>query len=73
MTNTISANVTSTVPINFDDKKVKYKMDCYILNMFSLVTMLLFIIANIYHYYTKHRSKQNNTGTLTIQKWLTMF
>ena len=30
LTNTISGNVTSTVSINPDDKKVRYKMDCYI-------------------------------------------
>ena len=31
MTNTISTNVPSTVPINSDDKKVRSKIDCYIL------------------------------------------
>ena len=34
VTNTISTNVTSTLSINFDDKKVRYKMNCYILHTF---------------------------------------
>ena len=28
VTNTITTNVTGTVSINYDDKKVRYKMDC---------------------------------------------
>ena len=32
MTNTILTNVTNTVSINSNDKKVEYKMDCYILH-----------------------------------------
>ena len=42
--NTISTNVTSTVSIYFGDKKVKYKMNCYILHIFLFVTILVFII-----------------------------
>ena len=38
VTNTISKNVTSPVSINFNDKKVRYKMDCYIFHTFLLVT-----------------------------------
>ena len=45
VTNTISTNVTSTMSISSDDKKVRYKMDCYILHTFLLVTILLFMIA----------------------------
>ena len=37
VTNNVPANVTSTVPINPYNKKVKYKMDCYILNTFLSV------------------------------------
>ena len=39
---TISTNVTSAVSINSDDKKVRCKMDCYILLTFLLETILLF-------------------------------
>ena len=37
VTNNISTNVTSTVPITSDDEKVKYKMNCYILHKVVLV------------------------------------
>ena len=56
--NTISTNIASTVSINFDDKKVRYKMDCYILHTVLLVIILLFIITIISHQYAKHISKQ---------------
>ena len=58
VTNSISINVTSTVPINSDDKKVKYKMNRYILHTVILVIILLFIIAIIRYDYAKHRSKK---------------
>ena len=59
MTNTVSAiamsiastNVTTTVSINFHNKKVRYKIDCYILNTFLLGTILIFIIAIILCHY----------------------
>ena len=53
VTNTISTNVTSTLSINFDDKKVRYKMNCYILHTFFLVIILLFIIDIICYHYTE--------------------
>ena len=50
LTNTTSTNVMSTVPINSNDKKVRFKMDCYILQNFLLVIISLFIITIIcYH------------------------
>ena len=66
VTNTIAEIVMSTVPINFDDKKVRYKMDCYILHTFLLVIILLFIIAIICYYFTKNGSKRKRIGTPTI-------
>ena len=45
--NTISTNDTSTVSIYFGDKKVRYKMDCYILHIFLFVTMLVFMIISL--------------------------
>ena len=66
VTNTLSTNVTSIASQNSDDKKVRCKMDCYILHTFLLVNILLFIIAIICCHYTKHRSKQKNIDTLTI-------
>ena len=47
MINTISTNVTSTASTNFDDKKVRYKIDCYIL------TTILIIC---YHYAKQKRN-----------------
>ena len=61
----VSTNVTSTASINFHNKKLRYKMDCYILHTILLVTILLFINAIISYHYTKHRSKQNRIGTPT--------
>ena len=49
MTNTLLTNFTSTVSINSDDEKVRYKINC-IFHTFSLVIILIFIIAIIcYH------------------------
>ena len=45
----------STVLIISNDKKVRYKMDCYILQTFLLVGVLPFTIC--YHY-AEHRWKQ---------------
>ena len=51
VTNTASLNVMITVSINSYDKKVRYKIDFYILHKFLLVTVVLFIIVIIcYHY-----------------------
>ena len=58
MTNAMPINVTSTVSINSDDKKMRYKIDCYSLNMLLLVIIVLCIIAIICYHYKKHRSKQ---------------
>ena len=35
---TVSTDVTGTVPINSDVEIVRYKVDCYILNILLLVT-----------------------------------
>ena len=60
VTSIISANVTITMLKNSDDKKVRYKIDCYILHTVLLVIMLLFIITTICYHYAKHRSKLKN-------------
>ena len=41
--NSVSANVTSALSINNDDKNVRYEMDCYILHTFLLVTIFIFM------------------------------
>ena len=64
VTNAIPTSVTSTVSINYDDKKVRYKMDCYILCTVLLMIILLFIIAITCDHYTKHRSKLKNVNVL---------
>ena len=38
----------SIVPISYDDKKAKYKMDCYILHTFKIISD---IITIHYRYY----------------------
>ena len=49
MTNTIATNVST----NSDGKKVRYKMDCYILHTVLLVITLSMIITIIYYHYAK--------------------
>ena len=44
MTNTIPTNVTSIMSTNSYDKKIRYKMDSYILYTILLVIILLFTI-----------------------------
>ena len=57
----ISTNVVNTtstnVSTNSDGKKVRNRMDCYILQRVLLMIILLFIIAIICYHYGKHRSK----------------
>ena len=62
MINTIAVNVS----INYDDKKVRYKIDCYILHPVLLMNLLLLIIALMCYHYVKHRSKQKDNDALTI-------
>ena len=48
--NTMLINVTKTVSLNHDDKKLRYNVAHYILNMFLLAVLSLLIIAiNYYH------------------------
>ena len=56
LTNARATNSTSTVSINCHSKDVRYKIDSYILHTDLLViTLLLFVIVNIYYHYVKHR------------------
>ena len=64
--NTISANATSTVPLNSDNKKVRYAINCYVLYTFLLVTILLFIITIICFVTQSIDQKQKNIITLAI-------
>ena len=54
ITNTIATNVS----INCHSKKVRYKIDRYILFIVSSVIILLLIIAIICYHYGKDRSEQ---------------
>ena len=56
----VLASVRSTVSRNFNNKKVRYKMDCDILHIVLLVIILLFIIAIICFNYAKHKSELKN-------------
>ena len=62
MRNAILANVISTVSINSDRKKVRYKLNFYMLHPFLLAIILLFITGCCH--YTKCRSKQIRIGAL---------
>ena len=57
-------NITST---NFDDQKIRYKMDFCRLHTVLLGLVLLFLIAAIFCHYTKHSAKC--IGKLTIYNW----
>ena len=59
---TVPTSIKSTASTNFHNKKVRYKMDCYILNTVLLVIILLLTIAIIYYYY----AKQKRIDPLTI-------
>ena len=54
ITNTIATNMS----INSDDKKVRYKINCYILHTVLLAIILLLIITIVCYHYAKHTSKQ---------------
>ena len=45
----IANTIATDVPINSDDKKVRYKIDCYILNTVLLMILLLSIITHYYY------------------------
>ena len=62
MTNTIATNVTK----NFQSKRVRYELDCYILHTVLLAIMLLFIITIICYHYAKDRSKEKGIDVLII-------
>ena len=59
-TNTIARNVS----INSDGKKVRYKIDVYILQTVLLAIILLLIITIICYHYAKHWSKQETIDAL---------
>ena len=56
ITNTIATNKS----INSDDKKVRYKIDWYILHIVLLMIIFLLITIMICYQYSKHRSKLKN-------------
>ena len=62
MANTIATNAS----IKFHNKKLRYKIDCYILQTVFLVIILLSIITIICYHYTTRKSKQKGINALTI-------
>ena len=62
-------DATSTVSISMHNKKVRYKIDCYILHTVLLLIILLLIVTIICYHYAKHRSKEKGIDALTISKW----
>ena len=59
-TNTITINV----PINYDGRKIRYKIGCYILHRVLLLIILLLLITVTCYHYTKNRSKQKSIDAL---------
>ena len=51
---------------NSAGKKVRYKMDCYILLLILLVIILPLITTVLFYHYAKYRSKQKGIDALTI-------
>ena len=66
LTNITNTIATSTVSINPDGKKRRYKIDCYILHTVLLVIALLLLITIIWYHYAKHRSKQKGIDALRL-------
>ena len=62
MTNTIATNAS----INYHTKKVRYKIDCYIMHTVLLAIILLLIITVICYYCAKLRSKRKGINALTL-------
>ena len=62
LTNAVPTDVTSTISVNCDDKKVRYKIDCYIhtisLIINSLLLLLVVISVGCCYYYTWHWLKE---------------
>ena len=52
-----NTNVTSTMSINSDDKKVRDKMDCYVLHTFLLLIVILLFTTAVFfcYHYLKYR------------------
>ena len=46
----VSAIIIRTISTNFQNKKGRYKMDCYILHTVLLLIILLFIIAIVFYH-----------------------
>ena len=62
----VLTNVTSTVSINFHNKKASDIIDCYIPHTVLLMVILLFIAAIICYHYAPRRTKRKKIGTPTI-------
>ena len=62
MTNTIATNVS----VNCHNKKVRYKIDFYILHAILLAIILLLMITIAYYHYAKYRSKEKDIDALAI-------
>ena len=63
--NTMPANVTSTVSLNFQEK-VTSKIDCYIFHTVILVIMLIFVICIICYHCAKQVKTKKHIVMQTI-------
>ena len=64
MKNAIATNATSTTSsINYRNKEVGHKVNCYIPNTVLLLIILRFIIAIMFYQYAMHRSNLKNILT----------
>ena len=62
----VSAVITSTVSTDFHNKKLRYKMDCYVLHAVLLLTILLFIIAVLLSIYKIKAKAEKHLAVLAI-------
>ena len=66
----IVINVTSIVSISFDNKEIRYIVNCHILCTFLLVIIILFAIALCKIHHAKNRQRNNilTNGNMTLLK-----
>ena len=71
MTNAIAINAASTMSINYCNKEVKHKVNCYVLNTVLLLIILRFIIAIMYYQYGMQR--KNLINCIIENSWIFSF
>ena len=58
-------SIQINVSTNSDNKKLRYKIECYMLHTILLVRILLLMITITLYHYGKHRSKEKDINAQT--------